>query len=60
MGQQAARLLIQLIEGNAPPRKKQQLVLPPELIVRDSSGAGPGPRAALRSATRSGRYSLKG
>jgi LacI family transcriptional regulator len=60
MGQQAARLLIQLIEGGAPPRKKQQIVLPPELIVRDSSGAGPGPRAAIRSATRSGRYLLKG
>ena len=38
MGQQAARLLLQLIEGEAP--GKQQVVLPPELIVRSSSGAG--------------------
>ena len=38
MGQQAARLLLQLIEGKAPGRK--QIVLPPELIVRSSSGAG--------------------
>ena len=37
MGQQAARLLLQLIEGEAP--GKQQVVLPPELIVRSSSGA---------------------
>ena len=40
MGQQAARLLLQLIEGEAP--GKQQVVLPPELIVRSSSGAGVG------------------
>ena len=37
MGQQAARLLLQLIEGESP--GKQQVVLPPELIVRSSSGA---------------------
>jgi LacI family transcriptional regulator len=37
MGQQAARLLLRLIEGEAP--GKQQVVLPPELIVRSSSGA---------------------
>jgi LacI family transcriptional regulator len=40
MGQQAARLLLQLIEGEAPERK--QVILPPELIVRSSSGAGTG------------------
>ena len=38
MGQQAARLLLQLIEGEAP--GKRQVVLPPELIVRSSTGAG--------------------
>lgn len=38
MGRQAALLLLQLIEGEAP--GKQQVVLPPELIVRSSSGAG--------------------
>ena len=37
MGQQAARLLLQLIEGEAPDKK--QVVLPPELVVRSSSGA---------------------
>ena len=37
MGQQAARLLLQLIEGEAPDKK--QIVLPPELVVRSSSGA---------------------
>jgi LacI family transcriptional regulator len=37
MGQQAARLLLQLIEGQTP--GKRQVVLPPELIVRSSSGA---------------------
>jgi LacI family transcriptional regulator len=37
MGQQAARLLLQLIEGESPDKK--QVVLPPELIVRSSSGA---------------------
>jgi LacI family transcriptional regulator len=37
MGQQAARLLLRLIEGESPDKK--QVVLPPELIVRSSSGA---------------------
>lgn len=60
MGQQAARLLLQLIDGGAPPRKRQQIVLPPELIVRASSGAAPAARAGLRPAARAGRYSLKG
>jgi LacI family transcriptional regulator len=40
MGQQAARLLIQLINGEAPATKKP-IVLPPELIVRASCGARP-------------------
>lgn len=36
MGQQAARLLLQLVEGEVPDRK--QVVLPTELVVRRSSG----------------------
>jgi LacI family transcriptional regulator len=40
MGQQAARLLLRLIEGEAPARR--QVVLPPELVVRSSSGTAPG------------------
>ena len=39
MGQQAARLLIQLINGEAPTAKKQKVILPPELIIRASCGA---------------------
>ncbi|MFL6335951.1 MAG: LacI family DNA-binding transcriptional regulator [Pyrinomonadaceae bacterium] len=42
MGQQAARLLLRLIEGEAP--GKRQVVLPPELVVRSSSGATARPR----------------
>lgn len=37
MGQQAARLLIQMIESNGVPSKAQKVTLPPELIVRSSS-----------------------
>jgi DNA-binding LacI/PurR family transcriptional regulator len=39
MGQQAARLLIGLIEGKATTRKPQHIILTPELVVRRSSGA---------------------
>ena len=38
MGQQAAHLLIELIEGKPVEAKAQQVVLPPELIVRNSCG----------------------
>lgn len=40
MGQQAARLLIDLIEGKATPRKAEHIILTPELVVRRSSSAG--------------------
>jgi len=39
MGQQAARLLIELIEGDASSRTPQSVIVPPQLIVRRSSGA---------------------
>jgi LacI family transcriptional regulator len=41
MGQQAARLLIQLMSGEAQDAKPHNVVLPPELIVRNSCGAKP-------------------
>jgi LacI family transcriptional regulator len=37
MGQQAAHLLLQLVNGESPAAKKQQVILPPELVVRASS-----------------------
>src|SRR3989440_154010 len=60
MGQQAGRLLIQLIEGKEPAAKKaQHIVLKPELIVRSSCGAKSSAKAGFRSAASSSRYSLK-
>jgi len=60
MGQQAGRLLIQLIEGKEPAAKKaQHIVLKPELIVRSSCGAKSSARAGFRSLAMSSRYSLK-
>jgi LacI family transcriptional regulator len=41
MGEQAARLLIQLINGEPPAAKSQNIILPPELVVRNSCGAQP-------------------
>lgn len=41
MGQQAARLLIQMIENNGIPSKARKVTLPPELIVRSSSNTNP-------------------
>jgi LacI family transcriptional regulator len=38
MGQQAARLLINLIEGKPEHAKARRVILPPELIVRSSCG----------------------
>ena len=52
MGQQAARLLIQLIEGKPPVGKAQQIVLPPELVVRNSCGARSPAKVGVRSAVR--------
>lgn len=50
MGQHAARLLIELIQATAPPRpaKTQRIILPPELVVRGSSGATPTSEASSR------------
>ena len=59
MGRQAARLLIQLIEGKGPPKKAQHIVLTPELVVRSSSGAEPAAAGFLGPAARTGVYSLK-
>ncbi len=39
MGQAAGRLLLELIEGDKKPRKPQQIVIKPELLVRQSCGA---------------------
>jgi LacI family transcriptional regulator len=56
MGQQAARLLLQLIEEKEPPTKRpEHVVVPPELIVRSSSGAGASAKASVKSAARSAR-----
>ena len=38
MGQQAAQLLLQHITGETSAGKKQQVTLPPELVVRESTG----------------------
>lgn len=38
MGEQAARRLIELINGKSPVMKAENLILPPELIVRNSCG----------------------
>lgn len=40
MGQQAARLLIQLIDGVEPAETAPYFMLGPELVIRQSSGAG--------------------
>jgi LacI family transcriptional regulator len=39
MGEQAARLLIDLINGKSPVAKPEKIILPPELIVRNSCAA---------------------
>jgi len=39
MGQNAANLLIQMIEGKSKDAKPEQIILPLELIIRDSCGA---------------------
>jgi LacI family transcriptional regulator len=55
MGEQAARLLIQLINGDAGAKKSRPLILPPELLVRASCGAPAGAAASI--ATRPPRES---
>jgi len=39
MGQEAAGLLLELIDGNKPARKKRHVTVPPELVIRRSCGA---------------------
>jgi LacI family transcriptional regulator, galactose operon repressor len=38
MGQAAARLLLELIDGKKKPRRHQTITVPPELLIRQSSG----------------------
>jgi LacI family transcriptional regulator len=57
MGQQAARLLIQLMSGEAQSSRARSIVLPPELIVRNSCGAKPVAGAGNGSAARFVKYS---
>ncbi|HKP85477.1 MAG TPA: LacI family DNA-binding transcriptional regulator [Blastocatellia bacterium] len=52
MGRQAARLLVQLIEGKSQTSKAQRITLPPELIVRGSCGAKPVSKTGVKSAAR--------
>jgi LacI family transcriptional regulator len=52
MGQQSARLLIQLINGTSPAAKSQPVILPPELIVRASCGAQSAARGSTTYATK--------
>jgi LacI family transcriptional regulator len=59
MGREAANLLLRLVEGKQA-RKTEHIVLPPELIVRSSSGAKPSARAGKRSAARSGVHTASG
>jgi LacI family transcriptional regulator len=60
MGREAARLLLRLVEGKQTQAgKAEQVVLPPELIVRSSCGAKPVPRSGVRAAARAGGYSVK-
>lgn len=57
MGQQAARLLLRAMAGEASPAKARDVSLPPELIVRDSCGAKPLARARVVTAARSAKRS---
>ncbi len=52
MGEQAARLLLRLINGEPPAGRALHVVLPPELVVRNSCGAKPVARAGARYAAR--------
>jgi LacI family transcriptional regulator len=57
MGQQAARLLLQAMAGEAIPPKSRNVSLPPELIVRNSCGAKPLTSARIPAAARSAKRS---
>lgn len=54
MGQQAARLLIELINNESTRSKPQAIVLPPELVIRNSCGARPFAPADVSYAARFG------
>jgi len=49
MGQEAARLLIQLIGGHEQSAKNQNIILPPELIIRASCGSKSSGNAGPRN-----------
>jgi LacI family transcriptional regulator len=50
MGQNAASLLIELIEGRSGNAKPHQIILPLELVIRDSCGARAKATSGVRSA----------
>jgi len=50
MGQNAASLLIQLIAGKSNNDKPEQIILPPELVIRDSCGARAKAASGARTA----------
>ena len=56
-GQQAARLLIQLMSGESQASRPRKIILPPELVVRNSCGAKPLAKAPVAAAARFVRYS---
>jgi LacI family transcriptional regulator, galactose operon repressor len=56
-GQQAAHLLIQLMSGESQSSKARKIILPPELVVRNSCGAKPLRKAPVASAGRFARSS---
>ena len=58
MGQQSARLLMQLIEGKRPPAKAAQVVVPPELVVRDSCGANNASKSGPGATVLPGKFSV--
>jgi LacI family transcriptional regulator len=59
MGEQAAHLLIRLIEGRAEDAKANHITLPPELIVRSSCGATRAAKAGVKRAAARSRYTFK-
>jgi LacI family transcriptional regulator len=56
-GQQAAQLLIQLMSGEPQASRARKIILPPELVVRNSCGAKPFGKEPGASVGRLARYS---
>ena len=56
-GQQAAHLLIQLMSGESQASRTRKIILPPELVVRNSCGAKPLRKAPVSAAGRFTRFS---